>query len=421
MPPTPGRDHAARQPVRYLGSVLAAQPRLARSMRASDALGLGGTDRYWALAAGGAVGFEEHLREMRYLDGADEWTAINDLARLARAVPLLDADLGVRIRTWSAEPGQDLQGRSRSGWTSLARHLDDPDRAHGLRSGANEVLRLFDPALRSDAAAGIHSHQARPLLVRASGDVPEALARLTHLLALSDNLGMRDIITCAAALRRVAASADTALAATGWSTVRELLSPRLVRLQVSLAEVATYRGRLASVDQAEGVELQARSIGDLLHPHAGEEGVRLAAESVDRLGPTVGAFTRAIERSSRNGSLLVPFDLAGRSANTGFWQPSLDPEAVPLRGIRVAAAGCFSEARLLPGIVSIVQQEHGLQLMRDHTAQLAAGAARTVDRVVAARTSSGDPRVRVTPPRRWSTYSASSPSRYAADRACRSS
>lgn len=241
------------------------------------------------------------------------------------------------------------------------------------------------------------------MLVKSATDVPEALTRLAYQLSLSNHFGMRDIVTCAAALRRVAASADKVLSSTGWSTAEQLLSPRLAGLQASLAEVASYRSRLASVTQAEHVEMQAHSLGDLLHLHRGPEPVRLAAESVDRLGPTVAAFTRAIDRSSRNGTLLVPWDCAGRRSECGFWQPALDPEAPPLQGIRAAGANCRSEARLLPGLVSILQQEHGFQLDRDRVAQLTAGATRTVDRVVAARTGGGDSRTASTPPRRWRT------------------
>lgn len=190
---------------------------------------------------------------------------------------------------------------------------------------------------------------------------------------------------------------------TRWSTVEYLLAPRLAGLQASLAEVASYRGRLASATQAQYVEMQARSLGDLLHLHRGPEPVRLAPESVDRLGPTVGAFTRAIDRSSGNGALLVPWDAAGRRSEGGFWQPALDPEAPPLRGIRAAATDCRSEARSLPGLVSILQQEHGFSLDRDRVAHLTAGAVNTIDRVVAARTVGEDSRTRSTPPRRWRT------------------
>jgi len=403
LPASPRRSQAARQPVQFLSSAMAEHPRLAPTLSASEGLGLTGTDQYWSLAAGGAVGFEEHVSELRYLDARDGWTAVADLTRVAQAVPLLDADLAARIRAWNEGADPRRGGMSRAGWISIIRHLEDPVRAHALRSGAHEVLQIIDALDRSDAAAGIHAQQHRLLLVRSASDVPEALTRLAYHLSLSDQLGMRDVVICAAALRRVAGSAGEALSRTRWSTVEQLLSPRLAGLQASLAEVASYRSRLASVTQAEHVEAQARSLGDLLHLHRGPEPVRLAAESVDRLGPTVGAFTRAIDRSSRNGTLLIPWDAAGRRSEGGFWQPALDPEAPPLRGIRAAAGNCRCEARSLPGLVSILQQEHGFQLERDRVAQLTAGATRTVDRVAAARTVDGDSRTASTPPRRWRT------------------
>lgn len=186
------------------------------------------------------------MSELRYLDSRDGWTAVADLARLARAMPLLDADLASRIRAWN-DHGEPSRNRlSRTGWISITRHLEDPARAHALRSGAHEVLRIIDASDRGDAAAGIHAQQHRPMLVRSATDVPEALSRLAYQLSLSDHLGMRDIVTCAAALRRVADSAGEVLSSTRWSTVEHLLAPRLAALQASLAEVASYRGRLAS-------------------------------------------------------------------------------------------------------------------------------------------------------------------------------
>lgn len=170
----------------------------------------------------------------------------------------------------------------------------------------------------------------------------------------------------------------------------DLLSPRLSGLQSCLAELAAHRTRLASTRQAAGVEAQAQALARAPRSGSDTDGVHAAAETVNELGRTVGALTRAIDRSSRNGTLLVPWDAAGRGRpELGFWQPALDPHAPQLEGLRRIADSCRIEGRQLPGLVNIIQQQHGLQLSQNHVTQRVVGATRTVDRVLTARGGPG--------------------------------
>lgn len=400
----PSRGHDMEQratvPLQYLSKVLAAEPRLAPQHSAAEAGQLPGTDQFWTLAAGGAVGLEQHLAGSRFLGAADSWTAVGDFARIARALPWLDSDLAQRIQTYVER--EHLMGAQRSALQSAAHHLGSTRHDVELRTASGEVLRLIDDTHRTSGAAELHTETRRPLAVRSGQDVPEALRRLAHQLSTSDSVGMRDIVVCCNALRRIAASSEAVLREVGGRTTAYAIVNQLSDVQGELAELAAHRTRVASITQAAGVAVQAQSLANVLHPFQGQDRAIQASEAAKQLEPTVAALTRAVERSSRSGVLLVPWDTAGRSIEQGFWQPALDPESPQLASIRKTAAACRDAARLLPGLASIMRQEHGFLLADDRLSQLIASAAHTVDRTVAARARQDTAADRhATSPRRW--------------------
>lgn len=382
--PSRGYDMEVRAtaPLQYLSKVLATEPRLAPHHSATDAGQLPGTDQFWTRAAGGAVGLEQHLAGSRFLGATDSWTAVGDLARIARALPWLDSDLAQRLKTYGGI--EHIQGPQRLALQSAARHLGRTRHDVELRTASGEVLRLIDDTQRTSGAAELHAETRRPLAVRSGQDVPEALRRLAHQLSTSDSVGMRDIVVCCNALRRIAASSEQVLREVGGRTTAYAIVNQSSDLQGELAELAAHRTRVVSITQATGVAVQAQSLANV-HPFQGQDRAIQACEAAKQLGPTVGALTRAVERSSRSGVLLVPWDTAGRSIEQGFWQPALDPESPQLVDIRTSAAACRDVARLLPGLVSVMRQEHGFLLADDRLSQLIASAAHTVDRTVAAR------------------------------------
>jgi hypothetical protein len=133
----------------------------------SAIIGIGGGEDAWAAAARAAAALEAQHDAVWQLSGAGAWSALRDVAELAAAVPLLDADLA---------------GRLPAAWVEARRQLADP-LAHGLvRLAADELRAQLRGQGEERYLEQLDRTPARATLLRGPAQLPEGMRRLAAVL-----------------------------------------------------------------------------------------------------------------------------------------------------------------------------------------------------------------------------------------------
>lgn len=316
-------------PVPALGAALRGLTRAEPDLGAWDAAKLPEPEAAWGTATVAAVGVEAHLDGLARLSGEGAWTAVGDLARLAKALIHLDHDLARR------HPNPQPAAVSA---------LTDPVTHRRLWLCAEEVLHLAGSGRRVDEAAALRQVARRPLLVRRPADLPAGVARLADLLPGAGPLAVRDVVFCADALQRVAAAAAATLSSSDDPALGRLAAA-LGQLRGPLASLAGQRRALASITAPRlHLGAQSQALADICARGLDGANTNVQVHTGQQLARAAQGLADAVERTVLSGGYLVPSDeISGRRRGAGLylWMPSHDPRQPRL----AAALSCCQSIR----------------------------------------------------------------------------
>jgi len=283
----PGLAQLIDDPAHVLADALRALPTVAPSRAPSDLLGVG--EDAWAVAGRAAVALEAQHDAVWELSGAGAWSALRDVAELATAVPLLDADLAGRLPT---------------AWVEARRQLADPV-THGLvRLAADELRTQLHGQSQEPYLEQLDRPPPRPTLLRDPAQLPEGMRRLAAVLddvgptvAAADVRSVTGLLALGVELteRRARAAGQS-----GAADVLTAMTPGLRRL--AAANVAAL-----SPPDARLRMLTSEVYGQLrrLQGRPGAAALPAALGWVRAAPAVAAALTGAAEASARDGWLLI--------------------------------------------------------------------------------------------------------------------
>lgn len=320
----PGRmlrsvEELEARPVGVLARALATHPAPSLPLDLDGQAPTGGAEA-WRRASRHALlaGHEWSTRPPR-LTAAQAWSAVADVAALATALSVVDADLATSAR---ALPGIDLEVTEQLQAAATS----------GLRTAAGEAAALAAAGpLPAWGEPGPESSPTRVLLVRSPADVAGAQSRIAAQVAAAGDLSPQAVTLVATGQVRVLAAASETL-----KHVDPARADRARELARSVASVVAGRHRLAALmpDDPRPV-VQTRELVQRVATLGRDQGSLAAlAAVVDRCPAVLAALSRRGDQALRTGQWLVP-NVDAEQAADPLWRKAgrEDPEPSLLAGL----------------------------------------------------------------------------------------